>query len=397
MSVKVLYDEATGIYKSDYALKPPSKSSFYNRVMADVSFNEQVPIFIECTKVPRSITNSTIKLQAQQLGLGLLENVGLKPGQIIMLVCGNCIEFPVVLLAAAFAGLKIALANPAYSAKELQHVISITKPEKILMKTPFLRKLLTAKVPWNKLITIDTAIGRGGALYMKDVMVSKDRAIKAKAVEPPSLDETQILPFSSGTTGLPKSVEVSHRNLVAMLDSILTIPNGVGSVQRQIAVLPFYHAYALLMNVLIPLCVRATVWVLPPPFNPVKYCEVIEKERIQALSVVPPLFIVLTNTPQANKETFKSVRFLMTGAAPLDPETQMRLVDKTGVEVRSGWGMTETTVAGLGCHGDVKMGTCGKPIPGLEAMCVDVETGKAVKRGERGELWVRAPNVVKVR
>jgi 4-coumarate--CoA ligase len=366
MPTKVLYDEKTGIYKSDYPSFEVSNCSFYTRVMGDIQFDEDIPAFIDCSTKSQSITNSQIKIQAQQLGLGLLQKAGLKSGQVVMLACSNCVEFPVVLLAAAFAGLKIALANPAYSATELAHVISITKPQKIFIKTPLLKKVIAAKVPWNKLITIDTAMNLGGALYMKDIMVDKEQARKAKPVEPSNLNDTQILPFSSGTTGLPKSVEVTHRNLVAMLDSILQIPNAIGSIKRHLAVLPFYHAFALLMNVLIPIVTRGTVWIQPTPFNPVKYCQIIEKEKIEGICVVPPLFIALTNCPQATKESFASIRFLMFGAAPLDADTQTRLVDKTGVEVRGGWGMTETTVAGLGCHGDFKVGTCGKPVPGLE-------------------------------
>ncbi|UZJ53294.1 hypothetical protein CBS101457_002614 [Exobasidium rhododendri] len=396
MSVTVPYDEETGIYRSEYTdYVGPSQVNWYDRLLGDVTWDEHVPTFIECSKRSRTLTNSSLKLQAQQLGVGLLKNTGLKPGQVVMIISGNCIEFPIVLMAAAFAGLKIAMANPGYLPHELKHTIAITMPEKIFVMTPLMKNVVDAQIPWKKVISMDAEIGRGGTLYMRKLMVSEAEAKAAKSYQPKDYNETQILPFSSGTTGLPKSVEVTHRNLVAMIEAICHVPNGVSSVKRHIGILPFYHAFAFQMNIAVPLITKSCCWILPSPFDPVLFCKIIEREKIELLCIVPPIFIVLTNLPQANRESWKSVKFLISGAAPLDQETQQRLVDKTGVEVRSGWGMTETTVGGLGLHANMKIGTCGRLLPGMEAKCVDVETGKPVKQGERGELWVRAPNVVK--
>jgi 4-coumarate--CoA ligase len=417
MSITVHHDEKTGIYKTNYeGYNGPSQRSFYDRVLGDISWEEDQLSFVECDKRAKSLTNSSLKLKAQQLGAGLLKNAGLKQGDMVMMIAGNSILFPEVLLAAAFAGLRVALANPAYLPSELKHAISLTQPVKIFVMSPLMKNVSAAGVPWNKIITMDTEIGRGGTLYMQKIKVDEQQAKEAKAYQPKDYNETQFLLFSSGTTGLPKGVDLSHRNLVAIMESIAHVPNSISSMKRHLAVLPFFHAFALLCNVAIPIMVRSTVWIMPSPFDPVKYCEIIEREKIEMLAIVPPLFIVLTNTQQANKETWKSVKFVLTGAAPLDSETQLRLQDKTGVDVRTGWGMTETSVGGLGLHDNFKIGTCGKPLPGLEvseqcvcelhqeadkvhflqAKCVDVETGKPVKRGERGELWVRAPNVFKV-
>lgn len=347
MSTPVLYDEASGVYKTDYKYDGPTNCSFYDRVLGDVGWEENAPLYTECNTKRRTLTNSALKLQAQQLGVGLIKKVGLKPGDVIMMVSGNTIEFPIILLAAAFAGLKIALANPAYLPHELKHVISVTKPMKIFIKTPLLKNLVAAKVPWHQLITIDTEMGLGGSLYMKNLMVSPEEAKQAKAYQPKDFNETQFLPFSSGTTGLPKSVEVTQRNLVAMMDSIMHIPNSINTTKKFLAILPFYHAFALLMNVLIPVIARAQVWIISPPFNPIKYCEIVEKEKIDCLCVVPPLFIALVNCPQANEKTFASVKFVITGAAPLDADTQWKLINKAKVDVRSGWGMVSSNMTNL--------------------------------------------------
>lgn len=366
MSVKVDYDEKTGIYKSQYKIKELPKLSFYDRILGDTQWDEKVESFIESIPTQRSITNSSIKLQAQQIGLGLIKNAGLKAGQVVMIISGNCIEFPVVMLGAAFVGLKVALANPTYQTHELKHVISLTNPEKVFVVTPLIKGCVDADIPWEKIISMDKEVEGGKAIYMKNLMVGEEEAKKAKSYQPSDLNETQILPFSSGTTGLPKSVEVTHRNIVAMMESIIAVPNGIATTKRLIGILPFFHAFALLLNVMIPIATRQTVYIYPPPFNPKTYCEMIEREKIEAVCVVPPIFIALTNSPAATKESWKSVRMVFCGAAPLDADTVRRFTAKTGHEVRNGWGMTETTVAGIGMHAGTKIGSVGKPLPGLE-------------------------------
>lgn len=97
----------------------------------------------------------------------------------------------------------------------------------------------------------------------------------------------------------------------------------------------------------------------------------------------------------ANHDTFKTVESVGCGAAPLDAGSQKRFSERIGTEVRQGWGMTETTVGCLGLHGNMTPGTCGRIMPGIEAKLIDPETNAVVKLGQRGELWVRGPNIMK--
>jgi 4-coumarate--CoA ligase len=307
----VHHDEKTGIYKSDYDFKPVTECSFYEKVLGKVTWDENVKTYTE-TASGRVLTNSSLKLQAQQLGVGLLKNAGLKSGQNIMMVSGNCIEFPIVLFAAAFAGLKVALANPAYLTHELKHVIALTDPVKIFVMSPLIKSLEDGNVSNDKMIMMDKEIS--GLGYMRKYMVSESEAKQAKPYQPKDLNETQLLPLSSGTTGLPKAVEVTHRNVVAMMESIISIPNSLSAVKRQLNILPFYHCFALLCDVCCPIINKSSIWIMSPPFDPVKYCKIVEEEKIEAMCIVPPLFIVLTNTAQANKDTWKSVKFVLSGA-----------------------------------------------------------------------------------
>lgn len=111
--------------------------------------------------------------------------------------------------------------------------------------------------------------------------------------------------------------------------------------------------------------------------------------------MVPPILLLLCDHSKVSRNTFRTVEHISCGAAPLDSEIQKKFMEKTGTEVRQGWGMTETTVGCLGLHDNMTPGTCGRIMPGVEAKLVDPDTNQKVKLGQRGELWVRGPNIMK--
>lgn len=160
--------------------------------------------------VPEGVTDRLVscslgqlKLKAQQLGVGL-QKAGLKAGDVVMLLLPNSIDFIVAAMAAQFAGLRVALANPAYQANELKHVAELTQPKKIFVPTKLLESIGKAGIPWSSVVTIDAKSDHQGALFMEDIMLKPD---EAKALQPQviqDLNEIAYLPFSSGTTGLPK-------------------------------------------------------------------------------------------------------------------------------------------------------------------------------------------------
>lgn len=130
------------------------------------------------------------------------------------------------------------------------------------------------------------------------------------------------------------------------------------------------------------------------PFHPVKYIDLISKHQITWTLAVPPMLKAIIDSPNAAPEKFKSLRFMASGAAPLDADLQAKASQKLGVPVIQGHGQTETTVAAFGLTLNMKHGTVGYIVPGVEARLVD-DDEKDVKRGERGEIFLRGPNITK--
>ncbi|CAD6919614.1 unnamed protein product [Tilletia laevis] len=207
------------------------------------------------------------------------------------------------------------------------------------------------------------------------------------------------LAFSSGTTGLPKAVELTHRNIISMVRYIMSTPDvRKGGVMykrhsRLISILPFFHCFSLVKNLHTSLATRSTLYSLQR-FDPQTFSRVIEQEAVDIAHLVPSVCLVLTKTPAANKASFRSLRFCSSGGAPLDLELQKSLREQLGVPVLQSWGMTETTVGCMGVDYDSPLGSVGKLMPGVEARLVDSH-GHDVPRGQRGELWIRAANVCK--
>lgn len=188
-----------------------------------------------------------LKLQAQQLGLGLIHKLGLQPNDTVLLVLPSGIHFAVALLASVFAGLRVSFANPNYLRSELRHVYNALKPKKIFTVGSMLKTISRGGLPWNQVVLMDTELGYS-TVAAKKLMASPEEAKKAKAVAPKSLDDTLYLPWSSGTTGLPKAIEITHRNVVSMLSYLKIVPNLYPKTMSTLVCLPFFHALALIKS-----------------------------------------------------------------------------------------------------------------------------------------------------
>lgn len=167
---------------------------------------------------------------------------------------------------------------------------------------------------------------------------------------------------------------LSHRNFVAMVTIVTCYPSTTAGTKRHLSILPFFHAMGLVGHVLVPIATHGQVHI-QAPFNAQTFLQLIVQQKIQSTTLVPPIMLAFSRLPHVNRETFTSVEVINCGGAPLDGETQSRMVEKTGAEVSQGWGMTEATLGGLGCHFDMTPGTCGRVLPGVEVRACGV--GKA--------------------
>jgi acyl-CoA synthetase (AMP-forming)/AMP-acid ligase II len=206
--------------------------------------------------------------------------------------------------------------------------------------------------------------------------------------------------FSSGTTGLPKGVCVSHLNLVANTQQHIAI-KFFGSdytpqnrpAERWIGFLPLYHAYGQLWCMLMAIKLNIPIYVMKQ-FSYEPFLKIIQTYRITNLQVAPPILVMLSKRPETSKYDISSVKHCLCGAAPLSKELQNEIYRRFNIRTTQGWGMTEVTCGAMHVpfeewHDD---GTVGVLDPNMECKLLDDE-GKEVPDGQPGEIFVRGPNV----
>ena len=224
---------------------------------------------------------------------------------------------------------------------------------------------------------------------------------EAPAADPSSWAAPQhdaVLPFSSGTTGHPKGVRLSHRNLVA---NVVQIEDrmGVGRNDVVIAVLPFFHIYGMTVLVNLALRRRATL-VTMPRFDLAHFLDLVERHRATFAFIAPPIALALAKHPSVDEADLSSLRELFSGAAPLDEGLSAAVERRLGVVVRQGYGMSEMSpVSHFVGHGEsAPHASVGKPVPGTENRIVGLDGEPihppATGVSDVGELWVRGPNIM---
>jgi 4-coumarate--CoA ligase len=223
---------------------------------------------------------------------------------------------------------------------------------------------------------------------------------------PPKFTEKQAcetiasINYSSGTTGVPKGVCVSHYNIIANSEQTIHIREmGKGystlarPTERWIGFLPLYHAYGqLYSNVMIPK-LRHEIYIMEN-FVYADFLSIIQNQKITHLQVAPPILVMLSKRPETAKYDLSSVTDILCGAAPLSKELQNDLMERFNVQINQGWGMTEVTCGAIHVPGGIRdqSGSVGVLDSNCEAKLLDDE-GNEVAIGERGELFIRGPQV----
>jgi acyl-CoA synthetase (AMP-forming)/AMP-acid ligase II len=215
----------------------------------------------------------------------------------------------------------------------------------------------------------------------------------APAVVPPGPDALALLPYSSGTTGLPKGVLLSHRNVVA---GARQVEQRLGLTARDtvLALAPFCHVMGFVVTLAAPLLAGARV-VTMPRFDLEAMLALVARHRVTVLPVPPPVMGALARHPAVDRHDLSSLELVVSGGAPLRAELQRAVAARfPHAAVGQGYGMTETAVAisGPSRREGTPPGSVGRPMAGTEVRVVDPATGADAAVGE---LWVRGPQVMR--
>ncbi|TKJ23420.1 4-coumarate--CoA ligase family protein [Blastococcus sp. CCUG 61487] len=329
---------------------------------------------------------------------------GLRKGDVVAVFCPNTQWFPVVFHGIAAAGCVMSPINSLYTPDEIAFQLKDSGAKILITISLFMDRATAAaeKSPVDEIIVLDGAEGHANLF---DLLGADAPSV---TVDFDPANDLVTLPYSSGTTGLPKGVMLTHRNLVANVTQCLPLLKTTAD-ERIIAVLPFFHIYGLTVLMNQGLALGGTVVTLPR-FELEDFLRTIQDHKITRAFVAPPILLALAKHPMVDQYDLSSLTSILSGAAPLDEQlalaVEQRLRAKGGeVIVAQGYGMTELSPVSHtspdpgalppGFTGEVPKGSVGFAIPNTECRLVDPATGQDAAPGERGELWVRGPQVMK--
>ena len=343
------------------------------------------PAFVDGISA-RTLSFRALRDQVRRVAAGLSHRVN--KGDVVAIWAPNVIEYPVVFHAVVSLGAILTTINPAYTTPEVAFQLRDSNAT-LLVTTAALaaraREAADAAGLAIEIVTMDEAPG-----LVSLASISTDDDPPSVAIDP--FNDIAVLPYSSGTTGLPKGVMLTHRNLVANVVQIDAIEEDLSAF---VGVLPLFHIYG--MNVLMNFgLLRGTTTVLLPRFDLEAFLRVLQDWRIPIAHVAPPIAVALAKHPLVDKYDLSALKCLFSGAAPFGVELTTAVERRLSVTVRQGYGMTEASPATHYSAGAfVRAGKVGAVMPCTECRIVDPSTGRDVGAGEVGEVWARGPQVMK--
>ncbi len=338
----------------------------------------------------RAITYAELKPSIFRLAAGFAAQ-GFKKGDVLAILSPNLPEYVLAFHAAALLGGATTMVPPLFTDDEIKTQLRNSGARFLLTVPQLVDKARASRNHSNveKIFVIGEAedaipfaslLDNDGSITRCDIDVRQDLA---------------ALPYSSGTTGLPKGVMLTHRNLVAMLCQIRA-NDPLAENNTMVCVVPMYHLYGLHVVANLALLQGATVVTLPR-YDLGQFLRTLEHYKVTIAPLVPPLVLALSRAPEVEKHDLSDLKLIHCGAASLPDSVAQACMQRLGVEIRFGYGLTEVSPLShisIPSRRD-KPGSVGYLLPNTECKIVDPTTGAELGANEEGEIWLRGPQVMK--
>ncbi len=339
----------------------------------------------------RTLTIGQVASGARRVGTGLARR-GFAKGDVLAIYSPNLPEYALAFHGPAMVGGSVTAANPLYTPEEIGFQLRDTGAKYLVTAPPFSTR--RARPLAALLSGRSSSSARPKVLRRSRALLANDGDMPAVRIDP--REDLVALPYSSGTSGRPKGVMLTHRNLVAVTCQVEAQAQ-IDANWRTLGILPFFHIYGQVVLMNFPLYFSG-LCVTMPRFDLGEFLRLVQEHRLTHLYVVPPIVLALAKHPLVDQFDLSSIKLVNSGAAPLDENLQRACAERLKCLVTQGYGMTETSLA---CHvtpqdpTKVRSGAAGLTLPNMESKVVDTVTGATLPRGERGEICVRGPNVMR--
>ncbi|KAK4489826.1 hypothetical protein RD792_000470 [Penstemon davidsonii] len=405
---------------SNSSVLQSAESHVFTSKLPNIPISNHIPLHTYCfensTQYPdricllsgnsgKSYTFAETHLICRKVAAGL-SNLGVNRGDVVMVLLQNCPEFVFTFMGASMIGAVTTTANPFYTTNEIVKQFKASKSKLIVTQSQYVDKLRDPALGDDLIIiTIDEGTNENELDRCLHFSVLAE-ANENEFVPPPDLEpeDAVALPFSSGTTGLPKGVILTHKSLITSVAQQVDGENPnlyLKSDDVVLCVLPLFHIYSLNSVLLCSLRAGSAV-LLMQKFEIGSLLELIQRHKVSVAAVVPPLVLALAKNPLVDKFDLSSIRMVLSGAAPLGKELEAALLTRLPQAVfGQGYGMTEAgPVLSMSPSFakqplPTKSGSCGNVVRNAELKVVDPETGRSLPRNQPGEICIRGPQIMK--
>ncbi|MTI12590.1 AMP-binding protein [Sansalvadorimonas verongulae] len=369
----------------------------------------------------KTITYSNLNTLSDRFAAWLQHETSLVPGDRIAVQLPNLMQFPVVVFGALKAGLIIVNTNPLYTEREMEHQFndSGAKALVVLANMAHLAEVVVPKTGIKHVVV--TEIGDMLPLVKRFVVNNVVRHVRkmVPAFHIPSAvpfnqalakganlslkrhkaqsEDTAVLQYTGGTTGVPKGAELSHGNIIANMLQILGMVKNDITLGREVIVapLPLYHIYSFTVHCMVGLVTGMHSLLITNPRDLTAFVKDLQKYPFTVMVGLNTLFNGLMKNKDFQALSFKRMKITLSGGMALQMDTAKRWENMTGCAISEGFGMTEASpVITLNPLSDNRLGTIGMPLPSTHLKVVD-EDGEELGVGDVGELCIRGPQVMK--